>query len=1225
MKLALLFLIIVFTFRQQASLAQKPELIIPVGHSNTIRAIACSPNSEFVLTGSEDNTIILWNIKTMQKIKTFLGHAKRITDLSFYPNGKIFASSSWDKTIRLWNIESGEEIKTMEEINGVLAIKFSNDGKQLVSSAAGDSIKIWDTTTWTVKKRLQRSPYLSGKVEISKNGQFLSVYNTMGGTFYSITDLNSGKTVLESIENSDIKNDWTCCSVSKDGRWVIIGGWNKLQIRDRLLGKVFNYSYEGRIEAISISEKSEKIAIYSEKNWRNQNAKDKITVLIQEKNEWRFLSERLTENYENNKLNVLTFTIDEKKIVSGINEFNKGTGLIWNFNENEIIKFPKTTSYTQKRNQLRGLHISKNNEFKKQFQVQTISDSTIFSLSKKFKLENNLSPIRVSFNQPILYSNESKNVKIFYTRGWEIKNTTIDDTINVFSTNCLVTNYKEDSLIKNFKLRSLASDIRDIFFILNEKYIVFRDQSIFSVWDFKTFTEISKFSGEQSQIKYDFSENSNLIALWRGDYFLGNQFIVCSLPDGEEVFRYETHNEDVKVNSVKVIDNQKKLIATFSDKTLKIFNLRKQIIEKTIRLPSIELETYGFWDGNEELVILTNLDRIFDSIQNQFFIVNLKSGNLVSTVYPIDSTDWVITTPEGFFDASSGAMQKLYYVQGLETFDLEQLKERYWVPGLMQELLGYRKNGLPPLPKSGHIPLPPIVQLSIKNNNLILKTTKRDGGIGKISLLINNIEIEEDLRPNKNADSSKNELNFTIPLKNFNNYFNVEDKNILKVVAYEKQNEISTKGDTLWYYPNLINSKGARTEPMVVSSKPNVEVLHKKMSVYGVVIGANTLGLKYADKDAEAMKQLLEKSAKSFIDTTKGKVQITLFSTNQMGQFQPYKENIVNYLNELSKVVQPQDLFFMYYSGHGKSYINKYNQNDFAMLLQGVNEATKLNSNELSSHALNLVLSSRNELIPLLNQIVAVKKIFIYDACESGKLAEDATFDLTLKGTFLSREKAFDNMYSRTGVYFLSSSAKDKSSYEHPVFEHGFLTYSLLKGVKNAEGLKYYGSEAYLDIPKWFSYALTDAPKVAASVSKEQVPVFRTPSQTQGDFFIGIVSDSLRNNISLSNGNKIQLASFSFQDERLEDKLKISSKINAMIREKSFLGTNFWFEEKPSEDSYFIKCTYTTENGKIILSPYLFKGDSNLKPLPKITINENEMEILTDKLLKKIQQEIIKE
>ena len=56
------------------------------------------------------------------------------------------------------------------------------------------------------------------------------------------------------------------------------------------------------------------------------------------------------------------------------------------------------------------------------------------------------------------------------------------------------------------------------------------------------------------------------------------------------------------------------------------------------------------------------------------------------SVVSLNENDWAAITPEGLFDASPGARKLMHYVTGLEPVQLEQMKDAYYVPGLLQKI-----------------------------------------------------------------------------------------------------------------------------------------------------------------------------------------------------------------------------------------------------------------------------------------------------------------------------------------------------------------------------------------------------------------------------------------------------------------------------------------------------------------------------------------------------------
>ena len=118
------------------------------GHSSDVNSVAFSGDGKLLASGSDDNTIKLWNVANQQEIRTLKGHSTWVWAVAFSPDGKTLASGSADKTIKLWNLETGEEIGTLKgHSDGVSSITFSPDGKTLASGSLDKTIKLWNLET----------------------------------------------------------------------------------------------------------------------------------------------------------------------------------------------------------------------------------------------------------------------------------------------------------------------------------------------------------------------------------------------------------------------------------------------------------------------------------------------------------------------------------------------------------------------------------------------------------------------------------------------------------------------------------------------------------------------------------------------------------------------------------------------------------------------------------------------------------------------------------------------------------------------------------------------------------------------------------------------------------------------------------------------------------------------------------------------------------------------
>lgn len=122
-------------------------------HPDYIRSIAVHPTKPFVLTGSDDLTIKLWNWeKNWGCQQTFTGHEHFVMSVAFNPKDpNQFASGCLDHTIKVWSI--GQDVPNFtlkaHETKGVNYVDYYplQDKPYLITTSDDGTIKVWDYQT----------------------------------------------------------------------------------------------------------------------------------------------------------------------------------------------------------------------------------------------------------------------------------------------------------------------------------------------------------------------------------------------------------------------------------------------------------------------------------------------------------------------------------------------------------------------------------------------------------------------------------------------------------------------------------------------------------------------------------------------------------------------------------------------------------------------------------------------------------------------------------------------------------------------------------------------------------------------------------------------------------------------------------------------------------------------------------------------------------------------
>jgi hypothetical protein len=125
------------------------------GHTAPVQFVAFSPDGATIASGSQDNSIILWDLATGNIKHTLEGHTSYVQSIAFSPDAATIASASDDGTVILWDAASGTNKRTLEGHSyGVCAVAFSPDGSTIVSGSHDNSIILWDATTGEMKHTL---------------------------------------------------------------------------------------------------------------------------------------------------------------------------------------------------------------------------------------------------------------------------------------------------------------------------------------------------------------------------------------------------------------------------------------------------------------------------------------------------------------------------------------------------------------------------------------------------------------------------------------------------------------------------------------------------------------------------------------------------------------------------------------------------------------------------------------------------------------------------------------------------------------------------------------------------------------------------------------------------------------------------------------------------------------------------------------------------------------
>lgn len=136
------------------------------GHSDIVNVVAFSPDGRRIVSGSDDATLRIWDAATGKLVgapirnrypyrndpeRTVLSGVRSV---AFSPDGRRIASGSQDETIRIWDAATGQQVGL--PLAGhewwVDRVAFSPDGLNLLSASYEHGLRVWDVAASTLRR-----------------------------------------------------------------------------------------------------------------------------------------------------------------------------------------------------------------------------------------------------------------------------------------------------------------------------------------------------------------------------------------------------------------------------------------------------------------------------------------------------------------------------------------------------------------------------------------------------------------------------------------------------------------------------------------------------------------------------------------------------------------------------------------------------------------------------------------------------------------------------------------------------------------------------------------------------------------------------------------------------------------------------------------------------------------------------------------------------------------
>lgn len=1184
------------------------------GHKDNIRSAKFNSTGQRIITASDDSTAKIWDVFSGKLLFTLKGHEEVVVDAEFSPDGKLIATTSLDGSIIIWDCENGIRLKTLYQNQEFHAneINISSDSKYLLSDHTDGYSRVLDIKTGEILMTLE-----ANQAKFSKNSKYVFACTNQNGALFS---LKTKKILFTTALHSGYINDF---DFSADDNLILTASedsslfvWN---VKEKKLEKQIKFTA------------SFKTARFNQLNNTIVSGLSDGQIVI-----WDVTSGALKEIYSINNLNM---DVDLKVGIDNICVSSDGKTILFtsaafavaDFEMNKVLVFDAILNEEKfflngRTSTIEAVSLSHDGGFlamRLENRLLDRNDGSIPSEMAPLYEINNAKFIKnlsedgriatttsfISKENDVLVSYEN-GTGLFVdidknTSNFKINESFFDVTFspdgNIY-VNCQYWIGNCSNQRKADSLKVLIRHLKEKYpeKMINAKKIIFPQEFSIYLIEIETNTTCELIHDQKiGNVKispdgrYVASAGEKTIYLWQ----LDNKELIRKISGHHGEITSLVFSNDSRMLASNSWDNTTRIWEVPSGNQYKILNIRSQTTEFSNDNNKVLIWTA---DGTAEIreVSTGKLINILDGaplgISSTFFIQNsgrvlttsrdgswsiwdTQSGNQLISNYIFDSdpNKWVHVHPSGLFDASPEAMELMYWTKGLEVIGFAQLKDRYWVPGLWEKVM--KGEPLPDVRDMKELKLQPEVELGeIKDGKIPVTLSKREGGFGKVSILINGKEVQADAR-GSNFDKNKETQTIWVDLKDHPNLKDGE---------------------------NTIAVKASSEDGFVVGrpeeKKVTLSLQRTAPHFYALVVGTgkymnSSINLKYPEKDATSMSTALKLGAEELFGADKTHI----YTLTTAGAERPTKEKIKSVFTEIGKKATSSDIILVYLSGHGIAWGG--DQGDFYYV---TTDATAANTDAYNDEALrkNYTIST-TEFTEYLKAIPANKQVMIIDACSSGKAVDNL---MAARDIDVSSIKAIDRMKDRTGMFVISGSAADAVSYEASRYGQGLLTYSILQAMKGA-ALR---DGQFFDVNTILNYSRENVPKLAAGIGGIQTPQLLIPKG--GSFDIGRADEEVKKQIPLSSIKPVFVRTVVFDDNSDDDDLNISKLLDEELNEIAMRGTDaqiVFLDIREFPEAYRLRGSYTQANGTITLklkikgpkeSEYQLSAKTNEELLEKV-------------------------
>ena len=149
-----------------------------------VQSFAYAPDGQTIVSWNDDETFKLWDVASGREIRQIRPHfAGPLRAVAFAPDGKTVAAvgvaavGENRETMGFWDLATGREIRrgSLKDNDSTARLSFARDSKTIASAGLDGTLKVWDTTTFRRRSRLDASQSPIFSLDLSPDGKTICI------------------------------------------------------------------------------------------------------------------------------------------------------------------------------------------------------------------------------------------------------------------------------------------------------------------------------------------------------------------------------------------------------------------------------------------------------------------------------------------------------------------------------------------------------------------------------------------------------------------------------------------------------------------------------------------------------------------------------------------------------------------------------------------------------------------------------------------------------------------------------------------------------------------------------------------------------------------------------------------------------------------------------------------------------------------------------------------